>query len=50
MTTKEDDVMKGIPPSKLLHTTSADPPSGRDNLKRIDSETREEDEFHDALT
>jgi oxysterol-binding protein-related protein 8 len=46
---KEDDLMKGIPPSKLLHSTLSEEPSSS-KLRRTDSETQEEDEFHDALT
>lgn len=50
---KEDDLMAGIPPSKLLHSNSnrdKQQPSNMDLLRRMDSETQEEEEFHDALT
>lgn len=46
---KEDDLMKGIPPSKLLHSVPGEHPKGANTLKRTDSETREDEEFHDAL-
>lgn len=36
------------PPSKLLHSNPAPEPSRDDKLRRKDSETQEEDEFHDA--
>lgn len=36
------------PPSKLLHSNPAPEPSREDKLRRFDSETNEEDEFHDA--
>ncbi|KAF2265509.1 oxysterol binding protein [Lojkania enalia] len=45
---KRDDMMKAIPPSKLLHSTKNEGGHGKDALKRKDSETNEEDEFHDA--
>jgi hypothetical protein len=45
---KEYDFMKAIPPSNLLNSTKADPPNGKEGLRRFDSETQEEDEFHDA--
>ena len=36
------------PPSKLLHSNPAPEPTRDDKLRRKDSETQEEDEFHDA--
>ncbi|KAL1651101.1 Oxysterol-binding protein OBPa [Didymella pomorum] len=36
------------PPSKLLHSNPAPEPTRDDKLRRKDSETHEEDEFHDA--
>ncbi|KAJ4985611.1 oxysterol binding protein [Stagonosporopsis vannaccii] len=36
------------PPSKLLHSNPSPEPSRDDKLRRKDSETQEEDEFHDA--
>ncbi|KAF3050562.1 hypothetical protein E8E11_004729 [Didymella keratinophila] len=36
------------PPSKLLHSNPAPEPTRDDRLRRKDSETQEEDEFHDA--
>lgn len=36
------------PPSKLLHSNPAPEPTRDDKLQRKDSETQEEDEFHDA--
>lgn len=36
------------PPSKLLHSNPAPEPARNDQLRRKDSETQEEDEFHDA--
>ncbi|KAH6639178.1 oxysterol binding protein [Boeremia exigua] len=36
------------PPSKLLHSNPAPEPSRDDKLRRLDSETQEHDEFHDA--
>ena len=36
------------PPSKLLHSNPAPEPTRNDKLRRKDSETQEEDEFHDA--
>ncbi|KAJ4368654.1 Oxysterol-binding protein OBPa [Didymella sp. IMI 355093] len=36
------------PPSKLLHSNPAPEPRRDDRLRRKDSETQEEDEFHDA--
>ncbi|KAF2119730.1 oxysterol binding protein [Lophiotrema nucula] len=45
---KEDDLMKGVPPSKLLHSTRQPESAARNALRRTDSETNEEDEFHDA--
>ncbi|KAF9690624.1 hypothetical protein EKO04_011429 [Ascochyta lentis] len=36
------------PPSKLLHSNPAPEPARADKLSRKDSETQEEDEFHDA--
>ncbi|KAF2737711.1 oxysterol binding protein [Polyplosphaeria fusca] len=39
---------RGIPPSKLLHSTPQQPPENTAALKRHDTETNEEDEFHDA--
>ncbi|KAF3038608.1 hypothetical protein E8E12_001013 [Didymella heteroderae] len=36
------------PPSKLLHSNPAPEPERDDKLRRKDSETQEEDEFHDA--
>lgn len=36
------------PPSKLLHSNPAPEPTREDKLQRKDSETQEEDEFHDA--
>lgn len=44
---KDDDLMKGIPPSKLLHSTPGEPSHGK-TLRRKDSDTQEDDEFHDA--
>ncbi|KAF2875888.1 oxysterol binding protein [Massariosphaeria phaeospora] len=46
---REDDLMKGIPPSKLLHSTRGQPPKGAGTITRTDSETREVEDFHDAL-
>ena len=36
------------PPSKLLHSNPVPEPTRDDKLRRKDSETQEEDEFHDA--
>lgn len=36
------------PPSKLLNSNPASEPTREDKLRRKDSETQEEDEFHDA--
>lgn len=36
------------PPSKLLNSNPASEPTREDRLRRKDSETQEEDEFHDA--
>jgi hypothetical protein len=36
------------PPSKLLHSNPAPEPTRDDKLRRKDSETQEDDEFHDA--
>ena len=36
------------PPSKLLHSNPAPESTRDDKLRRKDSETQEEDEFHDA--
>ena len=36
------------PPSKLLNSNPASEPTRDDKLRRKDSETQEEDEFHDA--
>ncbi|PVI05295.1 oxysterol binding protein [Periconia macrospinosa] len=38
-----------LPPSKLLNSVQAEPARG-EALKRFDSETQEEDEFHDAVS
>ncbi|KAF2273117.1 uncharacterized protein EI97DRAFT_384313 [Westerdykella ornata] len=46
---RHEELLKAIPPSKLLHKNKHDEPvQGGDALKRVDSETRSEDEFHDA--
>jgi hypothetical protein len=45
---KDNDVMKGAPPSKLLNSNPHSQPTENKRLTRVDSETREEDEFHDA--
>lgn len=37
-----------LPPSKLLHSNPAKVASREDLLRRIDSETLEDEEFHDA--
>lgn len=47
-TSKEEGLLKGIPSSKLLHSNPSEPPTTNDKLRRMDSETQEEDEFHDA--
>jgi oxysterol-binding protein-related protein 8 len=39
-----------LPPSKLLNSNPEPEPSRDEKLLRKDSETQEEDEFHDALT
>jgi oxysterol-binding protein-related protein 8 len=44
----EADQQKGIPPSKLLHSHPKDPEANNSALRRYDTETNEEDEFHDA--
>jgi hypothetical protein len=38
-----------LPPSKLLHSVKGEPSKG-DGLRRWDSETHSEDEFHDAIS
>jgi hypothetical protein len=41
-------MMNGAPPSKLLHSTPKEPAGSNKALRRMDTETEEEDEFHDA--
>lgn len=43
-----DKLAQAMPPSKLLHSNPAHPAQKDDALTRKDSETLEEDEFHDA--
>lgn len=44
---QQEELMKGVPPSKLLNSNPVEPSSGK-SLKRLDSDTKEEDEFHDC--
>jgi hypothetical protein len=45
---QRDRVAETNPPSKLLHSNPAEEPHRNDRLRRLDSETQEDDEFHDA--
>jgi hypothetical protein len=45
---QRDRVAETNPPSKLLHSNPAAEPHRNDRLRRLDSETQEDDEFHDA--
>jgi hypothetical protein len=45
---QQDRVAETNPPSKLLHSNPAQEPHRNDRLRRLDSETLEDDEFHDA--
>jgi hypothetical protein len=44
----QEKIAKELPPSKLLNSNPAPEPKRDDSLRRQDSETHEEDEFHDA--
>lgn len=44
---QKEEMMKGAPPPKILNSVPAEPSNGK-SLKRLDSDTKEEDEFHDA--
>ena len=45
---KQEKFAKELPPSKLLNSNPAREPRRDDLLRRLDSQTQEEDEFHDA--
>lgn len=45
---RKEEIAQELPPSKLLHSNPKDEASKNDALRRKDSETQEEDEFHDA--
>ena len=45
---QQDRVAESNPPSKLLHSNPAAEAQRNDRLRRLDSETQEDDEFHDA--
>ncbi|KAL6165651.1 Oxysterol-binding protein OBPa [Exserohilum turcicum] len=45
---RQEKFAEELPPSKLLHSNPAPEPRKDDLLRRKDSETQEDDEFHDA--
>lgn len=45
---KKEKIAQELPPSKLLHSNPQEETHANDLLKRKDSETQEDDEFHDA--
>lgn len=44
----KEKIAKELPPSKLLHSNPKAESQDSDALRRLDTETQEEDEFHDA--
>lgn len=45
---RKADIAQELPPSKLLHSNPKNETNLNDALRRKDSETQEDDEFHDA--